>query len=392
MRDQPLPPWPLPPWARWSLCAALAILSAWALSRSLPGPGLLDFGSFMGSGKAALEGQDPYGLYPPLTFHVVLPGFEVWNPNLNPPVALLLFGPLSTLEPFHAFRLWWAVSFLGYGALVLLLLRRYRREDPLLPGLWAFALAGFWDTLVLGQIYVPLALAAAGAWLCLDKGKPVAAGLLLGIVIAVKPNFLVWPGLLFLAGHFVPALAAGACALALSLLAGLVYGFETYAQWAQVIANDINRGVFLTNASLPGLLDRMGLHGTGKLASVALLAALAWWAWRQKPDPLRASTLGILGALLASPLAWVHYSLFLLPAFLSGRMNPPLLLAAALLLVPVPWVLDQFMAAPAWQQATIGSAYGWALLLCLLGFSRVGRPTLQLPGARDRVARISTTV
>ena len=37
---------------------------------------------------------------------------------------------------------------------------------------------------------------------------------------------------------------------------------------------------------------------------------------------------------------------------------------AALLIVPVPFIVDQF-GKPAWIQAGIGSVYNWALLLCL---------------------------
>lgn len=345
------------------LVAGLTMLIVWQLQRSLPGPLLWDFGSFMGSGRGAAEGLNPYDIYPGLTFRLEIPGFESWNHNLNPPVALLLFQPLSQLEPFMAFRLWWAVTLISYAALVWLLVQRYRPEAPLVPALAAFAAAGFWDTLILGQIYVPLALAAVGAWLLLERDRPIAAGILIGIVVAVKPNFLVWPGLLFLAGHYRAAFACGASAVALSIIPALLYGPEVYRFWLDLVANDEGRAVFLTNASLPGLFQRFGLNSLGMAASLLLLAGLAFWAWRRRPDPLLASALGLLGALLASPLAWIHYTLFLLPLFFWLRMTPLLSVTALLLIVPVTVILDRFMVAPAWQQATIGSAYGWALLL-----------------------------
>ncbi|WP_192499063.1 glycosyltransferase family 87 protein [Skermanella pratensis] len=348
------------------LAAGLTGLIVWQLQRSLPGPLLWDFGSFMGSGRAAAEGLDPYGIYPGLTFRVELPGFESWNQNLNPPVSLLLFQPLSQLDPGEAFRLWWAVTVVAYAALVTLLVRHHRLESPVIPALAAFAAAGFWDTLVLGQIYVPLALAATGAWLLLERNRPVAAGLLIGIVVAVKPNFLVWPGLLFLAGHFRAALAAGGCAAVLTAVPALLYGPGIYRLWFDVISQDASRGVFLTNASLPGLFLRFGLGTAGLLVSLVLLAGLAAWALRSRPDPLKASALGLLGALLASPLAWIHYTLFLLPLFFRMPPSPALIIAAILLIIPVPVLLDRFMTAPVWQQATFGSVYAWALLLLLI--------------------------
>jgi hypothetical protein len=98
--------------------------------------------------------------------------------------------------------------------------------------------------------------------------------------------------------------------------------------------------------------------------SATLLALLGLWAFRQKPGPLRASALGILGGLAASPIAWVHYTLFLLPIFFTRRWTPPMAAAAALLVVPVHVVL-RFLDAPLWQQATVGSIYNWAVVLCL---------------------------
>jgi hypothetical protein len=92
----------------------------------------------------------------------------------------------------------------------------------------------------------------------------------------------------------------------------------------------------------------------------------AAWTARQTPGRLEVSALGIIGGILASPIAWVHYTLFLLPVFFSRRWNPPITGAAILLAVPVPWVL-RALGAPDWQQLTLGSVYSWAVLLCAAG-------------------------
>jgi hypothetical protein len=361
----------LSPAARRALAFALGfvllLLIIWSLARALPTPGLLDYGSFIASGRAASQGLNPYGIYP-LTFHVVMPGFESWNPNLNPPAALPLFQLLGLMDPHEGFRLWWSLSVLCYAATVLLLLARRdsSRGAHWLAALWAFALAGFWDTLVLGQIYLPLVLSAAGAWLLLERGQGVLAGVAIGLVIAVKPNFMVWPALLFLAGYYRPVVSAGVTALLLSLLPVLLYGPDVYQQWFALLATEGHRVAFLTNASLSGLLLRSGLGILATPIGVLVLAALAFWAWRSRPSLAQASALGLIGALVASPLAWVHYTLFLLPLFFTRPMNWVLGLAAVLLVLPVPWVLG-FMASPSWVQASIGSVYGWAVLLCLVG-------------------------
>jgi hypothetical protein len=342
-----------------SLALLAVILSG--LVAALPGPALMDFGSFVASGRAAGQGLDPYGIYP-LTFRVELPGFESWNPNLNPPPSLPLFQALAGLDPSAAFRLWWAVSLLCYCAAVWLLARRY--GGGVVAVLWAFALAGLWDTLVLGQIYLALVLAAVAAWLLLDRGRPVAAGLLIGLVVAVKPNFAVWPVLLLLAGHTRPAAAAVLSATLAAVVPVLIYGPEVYAQWVDLVLRDSSRAIFLTNASLSGVAHRLGLPLLGMGLSLGLLAAMAAWVRRWRPHSLRVSALALVVALLASPIAWVHYTLFLLPIFFASRWSPPLMMSAALLVVPVPMVLYLLDAAP-WLQASIGSVYGWAVTLCL---------------------------
>lgn len=347
-------------------CLLLGILIVWQLSRSLPTPALLDFGSFWESGAAATRGDDPYGVYP-LTFHVVMPGFESRNPNLNPPVALPLFQLFAALPPHVAFRHWWALSAVLYGLLVAGLLAARRRADPdaplLLPALWAVALAGFWDTLVLGQIYVPLAGLAAAGWLLLKADRPLPAGVSIGLLAAVKPNFLVWPVLLVLAGQR----RSGAVALATVAVAWgaafAAYGVDVHRDWLAALAGEPERLGFLTNVSLAGLLQRLGGGSWGSIAGLATLPLLALLVIRMRPGPLDASALGLVGALVASPIAWVHYMLCLLPLFIDRPRDRLLAAAAVLLLVPVPLVLDLSDASPL-VQGTLGSVHTWALFVC----------------------------
>jgi hypothetical protein len=356
----------------WIASLALAVLSAYVIASEYPrvisDHGLWDFGSFVASGRAAREGLNPYGVYP-LTLHVALPGFEAWNPNLNPPISALLFQVFDWADPAVSLRIWWWISVACYVATVLLLLHRYGRSQPLVVtvalALWMFALAGFWDTLFLGQIYLPLVLAGTVAWLLLERGENIWAGFLIGLVVAIKPNFLVWPALLFLAGHRVPAIVTVAVAAIISAIPLAVYGPEVYRQWFELVASDRERAFFLTNASFAGLAARAGVPALGLILSVGLLGGLAVWAFWRRPSVMRASALALMASLLASPLGWIHYTLFLLPVFLSEWRKPAMRVAGLLLIIPVPFIIEQFTK-PAWIQVTIGSVYGWALVLCLV--------------------------
>ena len=135
------------------------------------------------------------------------------SPNLSPPVMLPVFSALARLNPVVAFRAWYLVSLILYGTGLVLLARTYRPIRETWKIVWALGLAGLWATLALGQIYIPLALACIAAWLLIEWRKFGTAGVIIGILIAIKPNFIVWPILLLLAGHStvaVPALLSAA--------------------------------------------------------------------------------------------------------------------------------------------------------------------------------------
>src|SRR5918998_1086753 len=113
---------------RWIVSLALTILSVLAIMaefpRIAPSQDLWDFGSFVASGRAAAQGLNPYGIYP-LTLRVELPGFEAWNPNLNPPISALLFQLFDRAEPQTSFRVWRWISVAFYIATLLMLFDRY---------------------------------------------------------------------------------------------------------------------------------------------------------------------------------------------------------------------------------------------------------------------------
>ena len=355
--------------ARWITGLLIVIAALLAIRAEFPRiihePGLWDFGSFVASGRAASEGLNPYGIYP-LTLRVELPGFESWNPNLNPPISALLFQAFDVADPYLTYQVWRWISVAVYAAAILLLVSRVsNRIEALVIAIWAFALAGFWDTLFLGQIYLPLVLAGIAAWLLLERGAGLWAGLLIGVVVAMKPNFLVWPVLLLLSGQYRSALSAFVTAGAISLIPLVIYGPDVYRQWFELVAADGDRALFLTNGSLAGLAARAGIPSFGLVLGLLLLMGLAAWALWRRPDVLTVSAMALLASILASPLGWIHYTLFLLPVIVMHRNRLAMRAVALLLIVPVPFIIDQ-LGKPAWVQLTIGSVYGWALVLCLV--------------------------
>ena len=126
--------------------------------------------------------------------------------------------------------------------------------------IWAFSLAGLWHTIQLGQIYTFLLLLVMGIIINIKKEKKVLAGIILGVLIAIKPNFIFWAAALGLAGYWAIFFSAGITALCISLVPIYFYGFKIYQQWfdaANLFTPDLL--IFPGNNSLQGLAAHFGL-------------------------------------------------------------------------------------------------------------------------------------
>lgn len=176
---------------------ALLLIAAFNLYAVLPVPGMYhDWGAFLESGANANAGLDPYAR----------------TGNLTPPLVLPLFQFAAHFDPEASFRAWFISSILFYLAAYLLLIRADSMSSPL-QFAYALASAGLADMLLNGQIYSLLLLALASAWLVLRRPRLLVAGVCLGFLIAVKPNFGLILVFLLCAGHLRLALYAGISAL-----------------------------------------------------------------------------------------------------------------------------------------------------------------------------------
>jgi hypothetical protein len=297
-----------------------------------------DFASFMASGQAAARGQNPFLVYP-LTFMLQVDA-HTWEaaPNLNPPLSVLAFQPVADFPLYTAFRAWHLLSFLLFLTSVTLLVRAFPGFVNFRRLLWVFALAGLWGTLQLGQIYIAILLALTAAFLFLHNRNQIVAGILIGLVVAIKPNFLVWPGLLLLGGYVTPAMVAGTTTLVLSAIPAVIYGPQVYLQWYQASAH-VYWVQAESNASLISFAARLGVGPVGAMLSALLLVALAALVWRLRPGAEDLSGIAIVASLLTSPITWVGYTVLLLPVFFGRPWSLSWRIVAGLLIVPFPVVL-----------------------------------------------------
>lgn len=347
--------------------AVMLTLAGFGLWSSIPrGTAIYDFGTFVDSGRAAAEGRNPYlpgELAPSGTHH----GERVALVNLNPPISVLAFELLARADPYVAFRIWHLASLVLFGCTLALLVRANRARATPLRIAWCLGLAGLWNAVRSGQVYVPLLVVCAGAWLALRARRTPVAGLLLGLLVAVKPNFALWPLLLLIGGEpLVAGIALGTAAL-LSAVPLVAYGPEIYLQWLRAIGA-ITWVAAATNASLPGLAARLGLPALAIPVSAVAVAGTLAWALRRKRTVAALGAVGLIVSVLAAPAGWSAYFLLLLPAVTERPAPLAVRLGGALLVIPEPLV-SELAEAPAWAplRVLLGSLYVIAACCMLWG-------------------------
>jgi hypothetical protein len=301
---------------------ALVVSAAVALR---PERGLLDFGAFYMAGVSQDRGLNPYGVYPELAAetgqHFGHADGRGHSPNLNPPISVYVFSLLDGLDPVVAKAALNLVSVAVFGACALAMLRAYPQHRTVAGVLWIAAFGGFWYTLWLGQVYVLLFAAGLGAWFLVQRGtNPLLAGLLIGLVVAIKPHFALWPLFLLLAGHPRVALAGLCTAAAISAIPLALDGPESYRQWLEA-AEAYPRIGLPSNTSIIGLTERLGFIEAGYALSAALVVVAGFLVWRSRSTAPGASAWAIVIALIASPISWIGYGLLAMPVLLSRRWD-----------------------------------------------------------------------
>lgn len=320
---------------------------------------LRDYGSFIAAGKAVRTGDNPYGTFED-TFRVNYGDFDVDSPNLNPPASIYTFRALALIDPYLGKTMLNLASIAIFGGVLAALFRAYPEKRTPLMLLWAVSLAGFWHAVELGQIYAPLLAATTFAWLLQDR-RPLLAGLLIGLTIAIKPNFVVWPLLLLLGGDRRTSLSALAAAAGISIIPLALEGPQVYRQWIEA-SREFGGLEMPGNSAVVAILARAGLPEAGVVTSVAIVIGLAAWAWRSGASKQELSAMGILGTLMLGPITWAGYSIFALPVLLSRPWGGWERASAAFLAFPF-WLLMLLMLLNPVTYVLIGPMYGWGILI-----------------------------
>jgi len=337
---------------------------------------LHDFGSFIAAGQLSEAGENPYSSDSPLVFNVTFKGIALSGdaPNLNPPISVVIFKQIANIDPFVSINTWRIISVLLFTVSIILLQHTYKKigTSAIFRIAWAVSLAGFWHTIQLGQLYCFLLLLAVLTYVFIKNNKEIPAGIILGLLIAFKPNIIFWAFALLAAGRWKTFLSAGFTGLLVSLIPVATNGFEIYSQWLE--ASKLFTPVLLLfpgNNSFQGLTARIGEPVAGILLGAILSLSVLWHIYKHRPVDAAVNALGVTISLLISPIAWTGYTLLLLPVFFEiKKWNWKYYVSAVIFSVPVVHVLDNFKTSMA-GFTLFGWFYGWGLLvlLCAIIFS-----------------------
>ncbi|MFI6487625.1 glycosyltransferase family 87 protein [Streptomyces sp. NPDC050564] len=307
------------------------------------------------------------------------------------PQALLPLAVLRVLVPLAVTGLLAA----GWGCALRIHGIAWRSRFAVL-GLTGLALgfAPFGHLVTLGNWTVTAAVALPLGLLCAVRGRWVAAGVVIGAAIVLKP-LLAPVALLFVFARewrglgslvLVPAVVSGGAALLMPDPAGFV------TRTLPFLLRGHDRFVRLYEASPGPVLARLGVP-QGVATSIAFMAAGAgvWCAYRRwcraDPGPLRlvetAVTL-MLSAFLVSRPSYDHYLLVVVPLLVAGVPLPGSVARSPwfwLALVPqVPgfsWP---------WLEPVTRRAFRDCLTLCVLAAAVAVRPELSLGRVGSRPA------
>lgn len=308
-------------WHGWAALGGVLVAAAVQAGLDRAGGGM-DNAIVVRAAEAWMEGRSPYAD----RHFLYLPGAVL----AAVPQALLPQSVVRFLVPAGVT----ASLVVGWGCALRIHGVPWRSRFAVL-GLLALAVgfAPFGHLVELGNWTVASAAALPFALLLVCRGKWVAAGLVIGAAVAVKP-LLAPMVLLFVFARrwralggavLVPAVVSAGAALVMPDPAGF------FTRTLPFLLRGDDRFVRLYEASPAAILPRLGVHeGAASLLALVAAAAGVWCAWRRWRDDGGSETLRVvetavmlmLAAFLVSRPSYDHYLLVVVPLLLAGMLVP----------------------------------------------------------------------
>ena len=266
-----------------------------------------DFAGFWSVGHLVLDGRASEAYLPDLALAAqaaYAPEHEVRLPWFYPPQLFFLLAPLAALPYLPAFFLWSGGCLFGLAWS----LRALAPETPAVALL--LASPGLIWILRFGQTGVLAAALLGGAVFLMARGRPLRAGLLIGL-LTFKPQLGLLLPFALVAGKEWRAFAAAAFAtLGIAGASTLAFGCDVWPRFlaAMDIAFTLQADGSLPHDQMVSLYAPLRVLGLGHAPAVSLQAllgvavlALVVRAWRRLGAGLLAGALLAAGSLLVSP-------------------------------------------------------------------------------------------
>jgi hypothetical protein len=272
-----------------------------------------DFMAFWSAARLALAGR-PEAAFDGTAIsaiqHETVPFLpNIWFPWHYPPTWLMVVEPLGRLPYPAALAVFVLATAVLWAALVRQILPD--RRAWIVAAAAPAGLIGVFD----GQNAFLTASLAGFALLWLDR-RPVAAGIMIGL-LAVKPHLaLLFPLALLAEGRWRSIAAAAVTVLALCLASLAAFGWGTWAAFLHHLPLTMamgEQGAVPWSTMPSAYVFALSLGAPTKVASVlqgavALVAAgCVWWVWRRRDAAFeaKAATL-VAGSLLVSPYLFYY--------------------------------------------------------------------------------------
>lgn len=272
-------------------------------------PGLVsDFFAFWSFGKF-VHAEPPAAIYDPAVLHgfQMRLGVDATLPFLYPPAILLLLWPLALCSYVAGFALWIGITLAIYLASL------WRRRGWTLATLMLLAAPASAICAGLGQTGFLVGGLLIGG-LRLAPGRPVLAGVVLGLA-AVKPQLVLLLPLALASARLWRCLcAAAATVLILMLLSSSLFGWRIWLDWAEALPRLTDTVVDMKSrlvAVMPTVAGNLELLGAGapvailvQIVAAGIAAWAIWRAFRNGPSAAAAASL-LAGSFLVTPFALI---------------------------------------------------------------------------------------
>jgi hypothetical protein len=263
------------------------------------GPG--DAVVYLAAGERLNAGHELYALGPGDRPVELRPPY--WTvPLLSPPLIAVVWRPIAAVPELIGLWAWtWSCTVAAFGTLGFLI-----RREPVRTGL-ILALVGVpfavlaWSGNV-DALRLPATIVAF--WLA-TRGRPVAAGVVVGILTAIKLTPVVLVLWLLVTGRWRGAAAAAAAFAAASAVSVIYAGVDAHLEYLEIIRTTVDTGT--AEISLAGLARAVGV--APEIARwlpplAAVLGSLAVIAFRR--SPATSFRFAIVAQVFGAPAAGLH--------------------------------------------------------------------------------------